>query len=124
MTSAPCPGVVDLLAQPLLAEGSVYERLRRHPDVPFDAQIGTGALVLPTREPVEGMSLDALRAGLGPAWPFEHFGEFLDAIESRDSRDARNVAPPMPSARVASGAGTAPSGNSPSASQRPLVAPR
>jgi hypothetical protein len=46
---------------------------------------GTGALVLPTREPVEGMSLDALRAGLGPAWPFEHFGEFLDAIESRDT---------------------------------------
>lgn len=30
---------------PALAEGSVYERLRRRPDVPFDAEVGTGALV-------------------------------------------------------------------------------
>jgi homocysteine S-methyltransferase len=30
---------------PTLAEGSVYERLRRRPDVPFDPQVGTGALV-------------------------------------------------------------------------------
>ncbi len=33
----------------LLAEGSVYERLRRHPDVPFDPNVGTGALVLDER---------------------------------------------------------------------------
>jgi N-acyl-D-aspartate/D-glutamate deacylase len=44
---------------------------------------GDRDLMLRTLEQVEGMSLDALRAGLGPAWPFEHFGEFLDAIESR-----------------------------------------
>ncbi len=49
MTSAPGPTDVDLLVQPLLAEGSVYERLRRHPDVPFDAHVGTGALVLDDR---------------------------------------------------------------------------
>jgi len=40
-------------------------------------------LILRTLENVEGMSLDALRAGLGSEWPFESFGEFLDAIESR-----------------------------------------
>lgn len=40
-------------------------------------------LVLRTLEQVEGMSLGALRAGLGPAWPFESFGEFLGAIEAR-----------------------------------------
>ena len=49
VTSASGPTIVDLLAQPLLAEGSVYERLRRHPDVPFDPQVGTGALVLDDR---------------------------------------------------------------------------
>jgi N-acyl-D-aspartate/D-glutamate deacylase len=40
-------------------------------------------LVLRTLENVEGMSLDALRAGLGSDWPFERFGEFLSAIEAR-----------------------------------------
>jgi N-acyl-D-amino-acid deacylase len=40
-------------------------------------------LVLRTLESVEGMSLDALRAGLGDAWPFETFPEFLRAIERR-----------------------------------------
>jgi N-acyl-D-aspartate/D-glutamate deacylase len=40
-------------------------------------------LVLRTLENVEGMSLDALRAGLGEAWPFESFPEYLDAIERR-----------------------------------------
>lgn len=35
--------------EPLLAEGSVYERLRRHPGVPFDPNVGTGALVLDER---------------------------------------------------------------------------
>jgi homocysteine S-methyltransferase len=34
---------------PLLAEGSVYERLRRHPDVPVDPHVGTAALVLDDR---------------------------------------------------------------------------
>jgi hypothetical protein len=40
-------------------------------------------LVLRTLEKVEGMSLDALRAGIGREWPFETFGEFLDAIARR-----------------------------------------
>jgi len=40
-------------------------------------------LILRTLENVEGMSLDALRAGLGREWPFESFGEFLAAIEAR-----------------------------------------
>src|SRR5438445_8845243 len=40
-------------------------------------------LVLRTLESVEGMSLEALRAGIGAAWPFESFGEFLSAIEQR-----------------------------------------
>src|SRR4029453_11945490 len=34
-------------------------------------------------ERVEGMSLDALLAGVGRDWPFESFAEFLDAIEAR-----------------------------------------
>ena len=42
-------------------------------------------LILRTLENVEGMSLEALRAGLGPEWPFEGFGEFLSAIEARGS---------------------------------------
>jgi N-acyl-D-aspartate/D-glutamate deacylase len=40
-------------------------------------------LVLRTLESVEGMSLDALRAGLGSDWPFETFPEYLGAIERR-----------------------------------------
>ena len=40
-------------------------------------------LVLRTLEKVEGMSLDALRAGIGAEWPFESFAEFLAAIERR-----------------------------------------
>jgi N-acyl-D-aspartate/D-glutamate deacylase len=40
-------------------------------------------LILRTLENVEGMSLEALRAGVGAEWPFEHFGEYLDAIERR-----------------------------------------
>jgi N-acyl-D-aspartate/D-glutamate deacylase len=40
-------------------------------------------LVLRTLENVEGMSLDALQAGLGAEWPFETFPQFLDAIERR-----------------------------------------
>ncbi len=40
-------------------------------------------LILRTLENVEGMSLDALHAGIGDDWPFETFPEFLDAIERR-----------------------------------------
>lgn len=40
-------------------------------------------LILRTLEKVEGMSLDALYAGLGTDWPFESFPQFLDAIEKR-----------------------------------------
>ncbi len=47
-------------------------------------------LILRTLENVEGMSLDALRAGVGTDWPFETFPEFLDAVESRGT--AINVA--------------------------------
>jgi N-acyl-D-aspartate/D-glutamate deacylase len=47
-------------------------------------------LVLRTLEKVEGMSLDALEAGCGPAWPFETFPEYLDAIERRGT--AINIA--------------------------------
>ncbi len=47
-------------------------------------------LVLQTLEKVEGMSLDALQAGLGDAWPFETFPQYLDTLEKRGS--AINVA--------------------------------
>jgi N-acyl-D-aspartate/D-glutamate deacylase len=40
-------------------------------------------LILRTLEQVEGMSLAALREGVGAEWPFESFGEFLGAIEAR-----------------------------------------
>ncbi len=40
-------------------------------------------LMLRTLENVEGMSLDALRAGVGEDWPFETFPEFLDALAAR-----------------------------------------
>ena len=40
-------------------------------------------LILRTLESVEGMSLEALRAGVGDEWPFESFPEYLDAIEQR-----------------------------------------
>jgi N-acyl-D-amino-acid deacylase len=40
-------------------------------------------LVLRTLESVEGMSLEALHAGVGTDWPFESFAEFLSAIERR-----------------------------------------
>ena len=38
-------------------------------------------LIMLTLEKVEGMSIAALRAGLGADWPFETFPEYLDAIE-------------------------------------------
>jgi N-acyl-D-aspartate/D-glutamate deacylase len=40
-------------------------------------------LVMRTLENVEGMSLAALKAGVGDDWPFETFPEFLDAIARR-----------------------------------------
>ena len=40
-------------------------------------------LMLRTLENVEGMSLAALHAGLGPDWPFETFPEYLDLLEAR-----------------------------------------
>src|SRR2546422_5542185 len=40
-------------------------------------------LVLRTLENVEGMSLAALREGIGADWPFETFPEFLDAVARR-----------------------------------------
>jgi N-acyl-D-aspartate/D-glutamate deacylase len=40
-------------------------------------------LIMRTLEKVEGMSLAALEAGLGEAWPFETFPQYLDAVERR-----------------------------------------
>jgi N-acyl-D-aspartate/D-glutamate deacylase len=47
-------------------------------------------LILRTLENVEGMSLSALKEGLGEEWPFENFPEYLDAIEARSK--AINIA--------------------------------
>ncbi|MBV8412557.1 MAG: amidohydrolase family protein [Alphaproteobacteria bacterium] len=47
-------------------------------------------LILQTLEKVEGMSLDALQAGVGDAWPFETFPQYLDTLERHGS--AINVA--------------------------------
>src|SRR5258708_3063159 len=47
-------------------------------------------LIMERVEKVEGMSLDALQAGLGEAWPFETFPQYLDTLEKRGS--AINVA--------------------------------
>ncbi|MGD9882451.1 MAG: amidohydrolase family protein [Reyranella sp.] len=47
-------------------------------------------LIMQTLEKVEGMSLEALEAGLGVDWPFETFPQYLDALEKRGS--AINVA--------------------------------
>jgi N-acyl-D-aspartate/D-glutamate deacylase len=40
-------------------------------------------LIVKTLEKVEGMSADALRAGLGEPWPFETFPDYLDTVEER-----------------------------------------
>lgn len=40
-------------------------------------------LIMGTLEKVEGMSMEALEAGLGYEWPFETFPQYLDAIERR-----------------------------------------
>ena len=42
-------------------------------------------LIVRTLEKVEGMSADALRAGLGDTWPFETFPQYLDAVEASGS---------------------------------------
>ena len=47
-------------------------------------------LIMQTLEKVEGMSLEALEAGLGTAWPFETFPQYLDALEKQGS--AINIA--------------------------------
>jgi N-acyl-D-amino-acid deacylase len=47
-------------------------------------------LIMQTLEKVEGMSLEALEAGLGMSWPFETFPQYLDALEKRGA--AINVA--------------------------------
>lgn len=41
------------------------------------------SLILRTLEKVEGMSLEALEAGVGSDWPFETFPQYLDAVERR-----------------------------------------
>ena len=47
-------------------------------------------LIARTLEKVEGMSYDALAAGMGDPWSFETFPEYLDAVEAR--QPAINVA--------------------------------
>jgi N-acyl-D-amino-acid deacylase len=42
-------------------------------------------LIMQTLEKVEGMSLEALEAGLGTAWPFETFPQYLDTLEKQGS---------------------------------------
>lgn len=46
--------------------------------------------IMETLQVVEGMSLEALQAGLGQDWPFETFPEYLDAVDARGT--AINVA--------------------------------
>ncbi|MEA2625055.1 MAG: hypothetical protein QOD06_1100 [Candidatus Binatota bacterium] len=43
------------------------------------------SLIVRTLEKVEGMSVEALEAGLGTEWPFETFPQYLDAVERRGS---------------------------------------
>jgi N-acyl-D-amino-acid deacylase len=47
-------------------------------------------MIMQTLEKVEGMSLEALEAGLGTDWPFETFPQYLDTLEKRGS--AINIA--------------------------------
>ncbi len=42
---------------------------------------GHREMIMRTLEKVEGMSVDALKTGLGETWPFETFPEYLDTIE-------------------------------------------
>lgn len=56
---------------PVLAEGSIYERLGRHPDTSFDVHVGTGALVLDEhhREFLADVHRGYLRIGLEAGLP-------------------------------------------------------
>jgi homocysteine S-methyltransferase len=72
----PHPSVADLLgdgsgAPAVLAEGSIYERLRRHPDIPFDASVGTGAVALDARyrDALADVHRGYLRIALGHRLP-------------------------------------------------------
>ncbi len=47
-------------------------------------------MIMQTLEKVEGMSLEALEAGLGTDWPFETFPQYLDTLEKQGS--AINIA--------------------------------
>ena len=47
-------------------------------------------MIMQTLEKVEGMSLDALQAGLGNDWPFETFPQYLDTLEKQGA--AINIA--------------------------------
>ena len=82
--------VTDLLLgdAPLLAEGSVYERLRRHPDVPFDPHVGTAALVLDERfrEVLADVHRGYLRIALDAAAPA---GAPIPATRQRQRRQRR-----------------------------------
>lgn len=40
-------------------------------------------LMMRTLEKVEGMSIDALKAGIGPDWGFETFPQYMDVLEKR-----------------------------------------
>jgi len=40
-------------------------------------------MILKTLEKVEGMDMAALTAGIGAAWPFETFPQYLDAVQAR-----------------------------------------
>jgi N-acyl-D-aspartate/D-glutamate deacylase len=51
---------------------------------------GDRLTIMRTLEKVEGMSLEALQAGLGMDWPFESFPEYLKAVEHKGT--AINVA--------------------------------
>ena len=79
--------------QPALYSG----HLSHHPCGERSSTIGVAPtkaihrkLIMQTLEKVEGMSLEALEAGLGNAWPFETFPQYLDTLEKRGS--AINIA--------------------------------
>ncbi|MGL6277998.1 MAG: homocysteine S-methyltransferase family protein [Gaiella sp.] len=72
---------------PLLAEGSVYERLRRHPDVPFDPYVGTAAHTLDDRfrEMLGDVHRAYLRIALDAAAPVGGTGRGLPMLLQTDT---------------------------------------